>query len=55
MGIYVIESIEQEYTILNANHPLAGIEIIATDEILEIEHLSDEAVEEVLKAEDHHH
>ena len=52
--IYVVERIEQEYAILNANHPLAGIEIVASGEILEIEHLSDEAVEEVLKAEDHH-
>jgi hypothetical protein len=40
---------------LNANHAMAGIEIVATGKILEIEHLSDEAVEEVLKAEDHHH
>lgn len=52
--VYVVESIEQEYAILNANHELAGIALVATGEILEIEHLSDEAVEEILKAEHHH-
>ncbi len=52
--VYVVESIEQEHAILNANHELAGIALIATGEILELEQLSDKAVEEVLKAEHHH-
>ena len=52
--IYVVESIEEEYATLNANHPLAGITLRATGEILELEQLSDEAVEEILKAEHQH-
>jgi FKBP-type peptidyl-prolyl cis-trans isomerase SlyD len=52
--IYVIESIDEESAILNANHEFAGIAMIAIGEILEIEDLSDEAVEELLKAEHQH-
>jgi FKBP-type peptidyl-prolyl cis-trans isomerase SlyD len=52
--IYIVESINEEYVTLNANHEFAGIAMIAIGEILEIEHLSDEAVEEILKAEHHH-
>lgn len=52
--VYVVESMDEEYAILNANHELAGIALVASGEILEIEHLSDEAVEELLKAEHHH-
>lgn len=52
--VYVVESIDETHATLNANHELAGIALIVTGEILEIEHLSDEAVEEILKAEHHH-
>ena len=52
--VFVVESIEEEYAILNANHPLAGITLRATGEILELEQLSDEAIEEILEAEHHH-
>lgn len=53
--VYVVESIDEKYAILNANHELAGIALIASGEILEIEQLSDEAAKELLKAEEHHH
>jgi len=52
--VYVVQSIDKEHAILNANHELAGIALTASGEILEIEHLSDEAVKEILKAEHHH-
>ncbi|WP_170175806.1 FKBP-type peptidyl-prolyl cis-trans isomerase [Sulfurimonas crateris] len=49
--IYVVESIEKKHAVLNANHELAGIPLVASGKILEIEQLSDEAAEELLKAE----
>lgn len=52
--VYVVESIEKKHAILNANHELAGIPLVASGKILEIEQLSDEAVEELLKTEHHH-
>ena len=52
--VYVVESIEEDYAILNANHRLAGISLIASGEVVEIEHLTEEAVEELLE-EMHHH
>lgn len=52
--VYVVESMDEEYAILNANHELAGIALIASGKILEIEQLSDEAAQELLKTEDHH-
>lgn len=52
--VYVVESMDEEYAILNANHELAGIPLVAGGKILEIEQLSDEAAQELLKAEGHH-
>lgn len=52
--IYVVESIGDDYAILNANHELAGISLIASGEVFEIEQLSDEAVEEILKEDEYH-
>lgn len=52
--VYVVESIEGEYAVLNANHELAGIPLRVSGEILELEHLSDEGVKEVLNMEHHH-
>ncbi|WP_455756727.1 FKBP-type peptidyl-prolyl cis-trans isomerase [Sulfurimonas sp.] len=52
--VYVVESIDEKHAILNANHELAGIALSVTGEILEIEHLSDEAVEEILNMEHEH-
>lgn len=52
--VYVIESIDKEHAILNANHELAGISLVVSGKILEIEQLSDEAAEKLLKEEHHH-
>lgn len=52
--VYVVESIDEKYAILNANHELAGVAIVASGEILEIEQLSDEAAKELLKGEHQH-
>ena len=52
--VWMIESIDDGYAILNANHELAGITLRATGEILEMEQLKDEAVDEILNM-DHEH
>jgi FKBP-type peptidyl-prolyl cis-trans isomerase SlyD len=52
--VYVVESIEKKHAILNANHELAGIPLVASGKILEIEQLSNEAAKELLKAEHQH-
>lgn len=52
--IYVVESIDEKYAILNANNELAGIPLIASGKILELEQLSDEAAEALLEAEHQH-
>ncbi|MGE4419271.1 MAG: hypothetical protein AB7D38_05500 [Sulfurimonas sp.] len=41
-------------SMLNANHELVGIALVASGKILETEQLTDEAVEEILKAEHQH-
>ncbi|MCI0500825.1 MAG: peptidylprolyl isomerase [Epsilonproteobacteria bacterium] len=51
--IYVVESIEEDYAVLNANHELAGISLIVSGEVLEIEQLTDKAIEEILNEEKH--
>ncbi|MDD5372805.1 MAG: peptidylprolyl isomerase [Sulfurimonas sp.] len=52
--VYVVESMDEKYAILNANHELAGVALVASGKILEIEHLSDEAAEELLEGEHRH-
>jgi len=52
--VYVVESVTKEYAKLNANHPFAGVSLLASGKILGVEYLSDEAVEEILKAEHQH-
>ena len=51
--MYVVENIEEDYAILNANHELAGISLIASGEVLQIEQLTDKAIEEILNEEKH--
>jgi len=53
-NVWIVQSIEKEHAVLNANHELAGITLKAFGEVLEIEHLSDESVEEILNMEDEH-
>jgi FKBP-type peptidyl-prolyl cis-trans isomerase SlyD len=52
--IWVVESIEDGYAILNANHELAGIPVRISGEVLELEQLSDEGAQEVLNMEHTH-
>lgn len=52
--VWIVENIEDGYGTLNANHELAGITLVLSGEILELEHLSAEAVQEVLSMEDEH-
>ena len=51
--MYVVENIEEDYAILNANHELAGISLIASGEVLQIEQHTDKAIEEILNEEKH--
>ncbi len=52
--IWIVESIDDEYAVLNANHELAGMPIRISGEVLLLEHLSDEALKEVLNMEHEH-
>ncbi len=52
--VYIVESIDKEHAILNANHEFAGVTLIVSGKILEIQHLSDEALQEILNHEHQH-
>jgi len=52
--VWVVESIEDGFAILNANHEFAGVALHVWGEVLELESLSDEGVEEVLNMEHTH-
>lgn len=52
--IYEVLEIDDTHALLDGNHPYAGVAIVASGNIVEIEYLDDETVAKVL-AEDHHH
>lgn len=52
--IWVVESIEDGYAILNANHELAGIPVRISGEVLELQQLSDEGAQEILSMQHTH-
>ena len=52
--VFVVESIEDGYAVLNANHELAGIPLRVSGEVLELEHLNDEGVQEILSMQHEH-
>ncbi|MBN2783130.1 MAG: peptidylprolyl isomerase [Campylobacterales bacterium] len=52
--VWVVESIEDGYAMLNANHELAGIPLRVSGEILELEHLSYDGVQEILNMQHEH-
>lgn len=52
--VYVVEKIQNGYATLNANHELAGIALLVSGEILEVEQLTKEGLEEILKAQHEH-
>ncbi|MBD3794156.1 MAG: peptidylprolyl isomerase [Campylobacterales bacterium] len=52
--IWVVETIEDGYATLNANHEFAGIPVRVSGEVLELQQLSDKEVEDVLNMEHTH-
>jgi FKBP-type peptidyl-prolyl cis-trans isomerase SlyD len=52
--VWVVESIEDGYATLNANHELAGIPLRVYGKVLELEQLSEEGAQEILNMEHHH-
>lgn len=52
--VWIIENIEDGCALLNANHELAGIPLRVSGEVLEMEHLNDEGVQEILNMEHEH-
>ena len=52
--VWIVEKIEDGYVTLNANHELAGIPLVVSGEILELQDLSDEAAQEILNMEHEH-
>jgi len=53
--IYVVTNIQDDFAILNANHPLAGLTLTFDGNITELEELSDEAIKEILEHKHHEH
>jgi len=46
--IYLVTEIEEEYALLDANHPFAGLTLTFEGEVTELQALSKEAIEEIL-------
>lgn len=53
--IYMVTDIQDDFAILDANHPLAGLTLTFEGTIMELEELSDEAIKELLAHENHEH
>lgn len=53
-SVWFVEKIEDGYATLNANHEFAGITLVVSGEVLELENLCDEAAQEILNM-DHEH
>ncbi|MEA1982835.1 MAG: peptidylprolyl isomerase [Campylobacterota bacterium] len=52
--VWFVEKIEEEYATLNANHELAGIALVLSGEILDVEQLSEEGAQKILNMEHEH-
>ncbi|MBD3789830.1 MAG: peptidylprolyl isomerase [Campylobacterales bacterium] len=52
--LYVVTQIQEDYAILDANHPYAGLTLTFEGEITELQVLNAEAIKEIL-AHDHDH
>lgn len=52
--IWIVEEIKDGFATLNANHELAGIPLIVSGEVLELQHLSDDGVQKILNMEHEH-
>ena len=53
--IYIVEGVDETHASLNANHAFAGKTILASGKILNVEPLTEEGVQEILKAEHDEH
>ena len=53
--IYVVTNIQEDFAILNANHPLAGITLTFEGTITELEELTEDGIKEILEHEQHEH
>ncbi|CAA6804770.1 MAG: Unknown protein [uncultured Sulfurovum sp.] len=52
--VWIVETIEENYAILNANHELAGVPLRISGKVLELEQLSDKDAKEILAMEHTH-
>jgi len=53
--IYLVTNIQDDFAILDANHPLAGLTLTFDGRVMELEELSDAAIKELLEHERHEH
>ncbi|DAB30521.1 MAG TPA: peptidylprolyl isomerase [Sulfurimonas sp. UBA12504] len=53
--IYVVTNIEDDFALLNANHPFAGRALTFEGTITELEELTPEGIQEILAHEHHDH
>jgi FKBP-type peptidyl-prolyl cis-trans isomerase SlyD len=51
--IYIVKEIQEEFAILDANHPLAGLTLTFEGKVVNLQALSEDEIEELL-AHDHH-
>jgi FKBP-type peptidyl-prolyl cis-trans isomerase SlyD len=52
--VWVVEEIQEEHAVLNANHELAGIPLRVYGKVLELEQLNEKGVKEILEMEHTH-
>ena len=53
--IYTLTHLQDDFAILNANHPLAGRTLTFEGTIVELQELNDNEIAELLEHENHHH
>jgi FKBP-type peptidyl-prolyl cis-trans isomerase SlyD len=53
--IYTVTHLEDDYALLNGNHPLAGVTLVFEGTITELEALNEEQVQELLEHDAHEH
>jgi FKBP-type peptidyl-prolyl cis-trans isomerase SlyD len=53
--LYVVTNIQDDFALLNANHPLAGCTLTFEGKITELQELSDEEIKELLEHDHHDH
>ena len=53
--VYSVTHVEDDFALLNANHPLAGLTLTFEGTVTELQELSDEEIKEILEHEHHDH